>query len=40
MMRIGIWILWVVLFVLLIWGVKVFFDYTESNGKPKRKSKA
>lgn len=39
-MMIGIWILWIALFVLMVWGVKVFFDYTESNGKLMRKDKS
>lgn len=39
-MMIGFWILWITLFILIVWGVKVFFDYTESNGKLMRKDKS
>jgi putative membrane protein len=39
-MMVGIWILWIVLFVLIVWGVKVFIDYTESRGKSIHKNKS
>lgn len=39
-MMIGIWILWIVLLVLIVWGVKVFIDYAESKGKITRNGKS
>jgi len=32
-MMFGIWILWLGLVVLIFWGVRVFVDNTEINGK-------
>ncbi len=32
-MMIGVWILWITLLVLMVWGVRSFFSYTESHGK-------
>ena len=32
-MMVWIWILWISLIVLIIWGVRVFIGYTESRGK-------
>ncbi|MFQ5706012.1 MAG: SHOCT domain-containing protein [bacterium] len=39
-MMFGIWILWIALIVLIVWGVKVFIDYTDSKGKIMKKGKS
>ncbi len=39
-MMFGIWILWIALLFLIVWGVKVFIDYTGPKGKTTDKNKS
>ncbi|MFQ5864936.1 MAG: SHOCT domain-containing protein [bacterium] len=39
-MMFGIWFLWIALIVLIVWGVKVFIDYTDSRGNNRNRAKS